>query len=630
MNEAASDPLRDRLESARDEVAIELGRRARVDARFMTLRVACFLVGLAGFLATAASGRELWAWTLLVPGLAAFVLAVVAHAPTRRELERLRRLRDLIEAKLARLDREARPECRDPFLAAPRAGSLRPAEAEAPAIDPQVLDDLGVLRGRAQLLGLLATTHTRLGLLRLADWLHHPSMSVTEIRSRQEAARELVEATRLRHQVEQICRRLGPGPAPDPVAFLRDRPFVLEAEPARGLVVAALALVLVGTTAALWASSLALMVVALGVAGLANLRFGRALAGVAELRDSFMSWRGHLEALPEFLAELDRAAPTSARLLDLRRRIAGGVAIAAELRRGLVALSLYKAGLLYVVFAWLTFYDLLVMIPLLRHLRRGRAELVVALDALAELEALVALASLAIEQRGYVWPELDDEAPGLTIEEGLHPFLPSSGSQANSISLVAEAPVAVITGSNMTGKSTFLKMCGLNQLLASIGAPVRARRMRSRPMVLHSDINVRDSLDDGRSYFAVEVQRIKAVLDDVGAGRPVLAILDEMFRGTNTAEKVAAGCAVTRWLAARATPSLVATHDAPFTALEREGLGIRNYHFAERIVDDKMVFDHRLEPGPARSRNAIKVLEIAGFPLEIVTRALESAEREHG
>lgn len=626
----AADPglLRERLEDSRQSVARESTDRARSDSRFMNLRVLLFLGGVVGFFATAGTGDERWASFLMIPALILFVAAIGLHAPTRRELRRLQRLLALIDEKLGRLDSEARPERQDPYLGAPRAGSLRPAEAAAPPLDEAVLDDLAVFRGRAQLMGLLDTTHTRLGSLRLADWLRHPSVDPQEINSRQAAARALVDRVHLRHEIEQICRALGRGPGHDAVVFMRDRPFMLAGAPTRVPVIASAAIILAAVAAALACQSLAMMGGALLLAAFANHRFGRALAEVPETRDSFMAWRDHLSALRRTSDLLRREAPGDPRLLDLAGAIDEGAAIAGELGRGLAALSIYKAGLFYVVFTWLTLYDLIVLLPMLEHLRPRRDRLVAALDALAELEALVALATLKVEQKGYCWPEVTADQAGFAIDRGLHPYLASTSGVANSISLTESDPVAVITGSNMTGKSTFLKMCGLNQLLASIGGPVRAFGMKTRAFILHSDINIRDSLDDGRSYFAVEVERIKAVLDDVAAGRPVLAILDEMFRGTNTAEKVAAGCEVVRWLAARKSFSLVATHDAPFVRLESEGLGIGNYHFTERIVENEMVFDHRLEVGPARTRNAIRVLEIAGFPKDLVDRAMERAKSD--
>ncbi|MCA9319857.1 MAG: DNA mismatch repair protein MutS, partial [Planctomycetes bacterium] len=230
------------------------------------------------------------------------------------------------------------------------------------------------------------------------------------------------------------------------------------------------------------------------------------------------------------------------------------------------------------------------------------------------------------------WPEaLDAEAPRYEIEEGKHPLLPADRAVGNTLALGQDdkARLLIVTGSNMAGKSTFLKMSGLSLLLAQTGAPVPARAMRWTPLAVDSDINVRDSLDDGRSYFAVEVDRVLEIIQLASTDAFRLALIDEIFRGTNTREKVAAGVEVARQLATGQSLAILATHDMEFTQLEAdiEGGTVRNAHFSDDIRNGSMAFDYRLEPGPARGSNAIRVLAHAGYPEDLVRRALERSER---
>ncbi len=173
----------------------------------------------------------------------------------------------------------------------------------------------------------------------------------------------------------------------------------------------------------------------------------------------------------------------------------------------------------------------------------------------------------------------------------------------------------------MSGKSTLLKSVGVNLVLAGMGGPVQAVRMRWTPMGLFTDINVRDSLDDGKSYFAAEVERVERIIREA-ARRPLfLGIFDELFRGTNSAERQAIAMALLAHLRSAGGLYLVATHDLAVTSLAQEIPGIVNLHFREEIEGGSMRFDYRLHPGPAPTRNAIRVLEARGYPRKLIEEA---------
>ena len=623
--------LRDRLTTSLSVVAGKRKVADRISSRFMTARVLSFLGVASGFFMTVATQSDLYSWLLMFPSLALFFLFVRLHQPSRREILRLTALDRLITEKCQRIDSEKRATLDDASVLEPEMALLKPENLDRVAEFDFVLDDLAVFAGNARLFSIIDVAQTRLGSLQLATWLRNPCEDVEEIRSRQTAARELLSQITFREKLEQSLFAAIAAPSDESIAFLRESDFAPPGAKDWRLSVVFAALVIGTVVTAVMVKSALVCVLAFAIAGIGNMKFKEFLSAVPFMRQNLDLWRALLKSLHSLRQLFQVHQPKSAKLCALQTEIEAAlddpVLPVSRLERTMRWADCYKFGLLYVIFAWLTFFEIWLFGPLLKDLKSGREPLIKALRALGELEALTSLATLAEEQRGYDWPECVNGPPELAIENGIHPLLPFESAVANSIILEANHSIGIVTGSNMAGKSTFLKMCGLNQLLAQVGAPVRAKNMRCTPLRLRSDINVQDSLDDGRSYFAVEVARIKNVLEEVAAGAPVFAILDEMFRGTNTREKVAAGLEVVHWLANKGCLVLVATHDDQFTLLAAQDTKIDNYHFAETISEGKMEFDYKLELGPARSRNAIKVLELEGFPSEIVKRALERTKK---
>ena len=304
-----------------------------------------------------------------------------------------------------------------------------------------------------------------------------------------------------------------------------------------------------------------------------------------------------------------------------------------RLGRHVRRLGLHSLGPLYELINLLTLWELQILPLAERHLERHLEGLHRSLESLGEVEALVCLAMPLLEQEDFAMPRvLELEAPHLEAEEVAHPLLDTEGLVRNDVEIGGEKRLWIITGSNMAGKSTFLKAVGTNLALAQAGGPVCASRLEWTPLELLSDINIRDSLDDGKSYFQVEVERVLRMVEAARRGPHVLAILDELFRGTNSAERLAISRSILLELRDRGILALVATHDGALTRLvtEREEEGMVNYHFQEQVESDTMAFDYRLRPGPARTRNALRVLEISGYPESITRAAREDIESPEG
>jgi len=243
------------------------------------------------------------------------------------------------------------------------------------------------------------------------------------------------------------------------------------------------------------------------------------------------------------------------------------------------------------------------------------------LEVWYELEALNSLAGFSYLHPGYVFPEIsDDPAAPVTFEaEAIgHPLIMEEAKVCNDFKLEALGELIIITGSNMAGKSSFLRTLGINLSLAYAGGPVNARRLQTRLFRIFTCIKVSDSVTDGYSYFYAEVRRLKALLDALEEpdALPLFFLIDEIFRGTNNRERLLGSRAYLRSLLGQHGVGLVSTHDLELIKLAEDSTAIHNYHFREEILDNQMVFDYKLRDGPSPTTNALKIMQMAGLPVE--------------
>ena len=280
------------------------------------------------------------------------------------------------------------------------------------------------------------------------------------------------------------------------------------------------------------------------------------------------------------------------------------------------------------------------------------------LNAWSELEALVSLANFAYLHPDYVFPEIltappltppdsggerkggerergnEDFPPLLTQERGQgvrwphqplfqaaalgHPLISAAKKVCNDFALKELGEMTLITGSNMAGKSTFLKTIGVNLCLAYTGGPVNAATFQTRLFRVFTCMQIHDSITDGLSFFYAEVKRLKALLEALHAENqpPVLFLIDEIFRGTNSRERLIGSRAYIHHLAAQPGVGLIATHDLELGQLAEQIPGLTNAHFRDDVTDGKMVFDFRLHPGLCPTTNALKIMRLEGLPVE--------------
>lgn len=591
-----------------------MARRDAEDAALGWARLAA-VVAFAVLLWLVLGATRLHAAWLLLPG-AAFLGLVVAHERTYRARARARRAAAFHEAGLERLEGR--------FAGRGAAGERFADPAHPYAAD---LD----LFGQGSLFELLCAARTRPGEERLAAWLQ-AGASAGVVRARQRAVAELTPRLLLREDLAVLGDEVAAGVDAARVAAWASSPPLLPAWtlPATAGLLAALAAAL-----AAWAAELTgpLPFAAVLLAEGALLRVLRdPLARVAGGVDRPAR---ELQVLALVLSRLEREPFQEPRLLALQATLTGAPGqpggatgpaadpasrrIAALVR--LVERLAWAQNQFFAPIGFLLLWRPWQALAVERWRRRAGPAVAAWLDAVAELEALSSLAGHAFEHPSDPFPELLDPAPGAppVLEgEGLaHPLLRQA--VPNDLALGGAGPRALlVSGSNMSGKSTWLRTVGVNVVLAQAGAPVRARRLRLTPLSPGATLRIQDSLQAGRSRFYAEITRLKQLADLAAGPVPLLFLLDEILHGTNSHDRRLGAEAVLTELLARGAIGLVTTHDLALTALGEGAAAvpaIQNAHFEDQVADGELHFDYRLRPGVVTHSNALALMRAVGLPV---------------
>jgi len=312
-------------------------------------------------------------------------------------------------------------------------------------------------------------------------------------------------------------------------------------------------------------------------------------------------------SLPQ-IADLQRAVPLVSRL----RKKLGWLVMD---RSALSDVGESALGYLNMLFL----FDSVVYLRSLASLRKHQAALVEIYEAVGSLDAAIAVASYREEFARTARPAREDERR-LKFSSLYHPLLAAPVS--NAFELIERS--ALIAGPNMAGKTVFIRTIGLNVILAQTLNFCCADAAIVPRAIVRSSIRREDSVQAGESYFFAEIQQILNFLKTEGDGRRYMFLIDEIYRGTNTIERIAASAAVLRHLALTQMV-LATTHDVELQELLSASFDLA--HFSDQVVDGRYTFDYQIHPGPARSRNAIKLLEISGYPPAIVREAENLAAR---
>jgi DNA mismatch repair ATPase MutS len=236
------------------------------------------------------------------------------------------------------------------------------------------------------------------------------------------------------------------------------------------------------------------------------------------------------------------------------------------------------------------------------------------LAAVAQLEALSSLAGFAWEHPDDVYPEIVESEVRFEAEGLGHPLMPEARCVRNDVTLGGPTRVLIVSGSNMSGKSTLLRAAGLNAVLALAGAPVRASRLRLSHLSVGATLRIRDSVQEGTSRFYAELVRLRDLVRIADGPVPLLFLLDEILHGTNSHDRRRGAAAVVSGLVERGAIGLVTTHDLALSEVADDpAVRAANVHFEDRLENGQMHFDYRMRPGVVRTSNALELMRTLGL-----------------
>ncbi|WP_299822939.1 MutS family DNA mismatch repair protein [uncultured Pontibacter sp.] len=239
------------------------------------------------------------------------------------------------------------------------------------------------------------------------------------------------------------------------------------------------------------------------------------------------------------------------------------------------------------------------------------------LEALGDMEALASIAAFQHAHPHYAIPLLSEQPFELNVQELAHPLIFSVTPVANNFAMQGAGKTMVVTGSNMSGKTTFLRTVGINMVMAQMGAPVCAASMVMAPAQVYTAMRTADNLSENTSSFYAELKRLRMLLELTEQGQPVFYFLDEILKGTNSRDRHAGAMALIRQLHKRNASGFISTHDLELGAMEQELPGsVSNYSFNSDIIADEIKFDYKLRQGICRSFNASKLMQLMGIEIE--------------
>lgn len=591
-------------QTRRDEVLQKEKEARALSARLSGLRLTSFCL----ILFPAALGYDqggLGWFAVAACALGAFLYFLKRHARVERELLYLRSEREVLERYIARFS--------DAWRAFGENGGAYASERDTQAKDLDLL-------GKNSLYQYLCAANTAYGKQKLAEALTNASPCREEILKRGQAVKELAEKRTWAIQLQTLGNLLS-GKAKQEsvedikalVAHLEDAERVWP-EKYRVLItgfpiltLCALLLACAGETEPLTAA--VLMFAQLAASGLRHFRSARVLNPLF----------AHYERLARYkrlFRLIERADFSSTYLQELQAILTVNGGAYRKTRK------LYRIGecvnmrfnlIFYLLGNSLLLWDFHTVAAFGRWKRSYGAEAGAWLLALGEFESLVSLAVFCHVKETYAFPALCAEgAPRFNAEQLRHPLIAESKAAPNDVAL--GAATCVVTGSNMSGKTTFLRAVGANAALAYAGGAVGAKRLELTCMRIFTSMRIEDDISKGASTFYAELLRIKTMVAYSGERRPMLVLIDEIFKGTNSADRIIGATETIKKLTNAWSITLVSTHDFELCDLAEKGnLPVVNYHFSEYYTNDEIHFDYRLKPGRCRTTNAKYLLRMAGI-----------------
>ena len=586
--------------TAHDEYSLRLSqRKAQVDQlqrrHFLlgNVRIALFVGIVALAWINGKTGRPSLYWLLAL--IVLFIGFVMAHRQVVRAMVLAKRAASVYARGLARMeDRWAGTgDTGDEFK------------------DPLHLyaEDLDIL-GQASLFQLLSTARTNMGRQHLAHWLLNHA-GVEEVRERQLAVAELRDKLDLREDLSVIGESERIAAHPEALArWAREESGLKDATWLSVILSAVSIAALVYAFTESLVPFIAVLVIEGSIMFRARHQLEKIFAGIDQTHKD-------LDSLALLLRRIETENFISPRLQQLQAKLTvrGRQPSACIARLDTLAdLADSRHNWFVRLFDVPLLYSMQVAFALERWRRTYGAGIESWLGVVGEIEALASMAAYAYEHPGDPFPDLVPAGEAYFAAQALgHPLLPAAQCVRNNATLGGTSQVVLVSGSNMSGKSTYLRVVGVNAVMAMMGAPVRAQALRLSPVAVVASMRVSDSLQKGISHFYAEIQRLRQVVD-VAATQPALFLLDEVLQGTNSHDRRVGTEGVLRTLLRTGAIGLVTTHDLALTSLEQVFPDrFRNMHFQECFEDDRLSFDYRLRPGVVTTSNGLELMKSIGL-----------------
>lgn len=592
------DELVDLYDARLEERRGERERRGTKVSWVSYARLAVFVAGVAMVWFVWETDSLPWPW--LSAPVAAFAVLMNWHARLYEGLRQAERSEKFYARGLARL--------RDEW-----AGSGDQGASYADAHHPYA-SDLDIF-GKGSLFELLATTESPWGAKTLAEWLRTPA-SPEVVRQRQEAVAELAPLVALREDIAREHDVAVEKVDPETLSQWATEPSVLASRGARlaALVLGAASLVAgIGWLASWWTRLpfVGLITVSVAFAIVYRPRVRSVLSAVEDPASEL----GVLSMLLERLEGEDFSSPL---LVALQKTlVADGEPASHAIRRLRRRVDYLDArrNQLFAPFAAILLWGTQFAFAIESWRQSSGPHVPQWLSAVGELDALLALGTYAFEHPSDPFPTIRDDTVIFDAEGLGHPLIPVERLVRNDVRFGDKLRLLVVSGSNMSGKSTFLRAVGINTVLAFAGAPVHARRLELSPFAVAASIRIVDSLQEGISHFYAEILRLRQVLELTAGDTTVLFLLDEILHGTNSHDRRIGADGVVRGLVERGAVGLITTHDLALSKMvdAMEERAAANVHFEDQIVDGKIQFDYIMREGVVTKSNALDLMRSVGL-----------------
>src|SRR3954469_1154465 len=567
-------------------------------ARFGTARltVAVLVLIAAWFAFARHSFSPIW----LLVGVGTFAALVIAHQAALRNRARAQRAADFYRKGLERIE--------DRWQGTGQQGTQfdEPHHVYASDLD---------LFGKGGLFELLCTVRTRMGEERLAQWLKTPA-PLSEIRERHASINDLKDRTDLREELAVIGEHPSVGIHPAALLKWAETPNQLNAPWMLwiGVLFPAVAIAFTIYWGVTGVGSPLFVTLVIEAVVLSLLR-----KPVDEVLNGSETAFADLRLFSELLLRVEREKFAAPALQKLTQRLSSHTLEASQTIASLstiVSFAGSRRNQAITLFVIPLMYTLNVAL-IAEAWRRVHGSVVRSwVEAIGDFEALLSLAAYTHEHPTDPFPEFQAKGrASFEAQELGHPLIPTARVVRNSVNIAGKTRILLVSGSNMSGKSTLLRTVGINTVLAMAGAPVRARVLRLTELQVGASIRINDSLHEGSSRFYAEIMRLRQLFDAVAGGsRPLLFLLDELLQGTNSWDRRSGAEGIVRAFAARGAIGLISTHDLALTDISGLPEGaLVNVHFQDELQNGRMSFDFKLRDGVVTRSNAMELMRSIGL-----------------